>query len=65
MSVGSSYRATAVLSLHLLARRARAARVAASSLLAQVARVCLVLAGKRALASVSVRDWVVAGCKEC
>ena len=45
------------------ARRARAARVAAFSVLVDVARVCLVLVDKRALASSTVRDWVVAGCR--
>ena len=47
----------------MLVQCARAARVAAPSLLVQVARVCLVVAGKRALASFTVRDWVVAGCR--
>ena len=36
--------------------------MADSSLLVEIARGCLVLAGKRALASVNVRDWVVASC---
>ena len=45
------------------ARRARAARVADSSLLVEIARVCLVLADKRELASFNVRDWVIAGCE--
>ena len=58
--LGSSCYRTCISSFFQLAR---SARVAASSLLEQVARVCLVLAGKRALASFTVRDWVVARCR--
>ncbi len=62
--LGSSCYRTCISSFfQVLAQLARSARKAASSLLEQVARVCLVLAGKRALASFTVRDRVVAGCR--
>ena len=61
------FRIAAITELQLFtfsfARRARAARVADSSLLVEVARVCLVLADKGELASFTVKDWVIAGCE--